>query len=199
VRVGDFSLNGLVGFDLHGKTVGVVGTGKIGACLVDILVGFGCRILCYDMYPSAAVAAKPNTCYCDLTTLLKESDVISLHAPLTPETTHLINDTTLAQTKRGMILINTSRGALVDTKALVRVLKNGHLGGCALDVYEGEREYFYRNLQGQVISDDLLARLLTFQNVLITSHQARLCAQLYSSLSFARLADGRVEGVRRGS
>ena len=171
--MGDFSLNGLVGFDLHGKTAGVVGTGKIGACLVDILVGFGCRVLCHDMYPSDAVAAKPNTRYTDLATLLRESDIISLHAPLTPETTHMINEETLATTKRGVILINTSRGALVDTKALIRVLKSGHLGGCALDVYEGEREYFYRNLQGQVINDDLLARLLTFENVLITSHQVR--------------------------
>ena len=187
VRVGDFSLNGLVGTDMHGKTVGVIGTGRIGACFVDILVGFGCRVLCQDMYPSAAVAAKANTTYVDLPTLLAESDMISLHAPLTDSTRHMIDDDALARTKRGVIIINTSRGALVDTKALIRALKSGHLGGCGLDVYEGERDYFYRNLQGQVITDDLLARLLTFDNVLITSHQVRAARPSQSG-----------DGARRG-
>jgi len=176
IRVGDFTLNSLVGMDVHGKTVGVIGTGKIGQCFIDIMVGFGCRILCYDAYPNDAVAKKPNTTYTDLATLLRESDILSLHVPLTEGTRYLINDATLGQTKPGVILINTSRGGLIDSKALVRALKSGRLGGCALDVYEDEGDYFYRNLQGQNIKDDLLARLTTFQNVLITSHQVRRTA-----------------------
>ena len=171
--MGDFTLNNLVGMDVHGKTVGVIGTGKIGQCFIDIMVGFGCRVLCYDAYPNDAVAKKRNTAYTDLATLLRESDILSLHVPLTEETRYLMNDATLAQTKPGVILINTSRGGLIDSKALVRALKSGRLGGCALDVYEDEGDYFYRNLQGQSIKDDLLARLTTFQNVLITSHQVR--------------------------
>ncbi|KAJ3286656.1 hypothetical protein HK104_008924 [Borealophlyctis nickersoniae] len=174
VKVGDFSLNGLVGFDMHGKTVGLIGTGKIGACLIDILLGFGTRVLCYDLYPSPALQSKPGVTYVSLADVFTHSDIISLHVPLTPQTHHLINDDTLSQCKDKVMIINTSRGGLIDTAALVRGLKSGKIGSAGLDVYEQERDYFYENLQMKGVSDDVLARLMTFPNVLVTSHQAFL-------------------------
>ncbi|KAI9190272.1 hypothetical protein H9P43_001705 [Blastocladiella emersonii ATCC 22665] len=175
VHNGDFSLDGLVGFDMKGKTVGIIGTGKIGACLVSIMLGFGCRVICQDVYKNPALLANPQVQYVEMDTLLAQSDIISIHAPLLPETHHLINETTLAKMKRGVLIINTSRGPLVDTKALIEALKSGQVGACGLDVVEGENDYFYENCSDSVVTNDQLAHLLSFQNrVMITAHQAFL-------------------------
>ncbi|WP_128547517.1 2-hydroxyacid dehydrogenase [Larkinella soli] len=170
IRENNFSLEGLLGFDLYGKTIGVIGTGKIGAVFAQIMLGFGCRVIAFDQYENEDLKTA-GVGYTDLPTLLRSSDVISLHCPLTPETHHLIDAEALAQTKPGVMLLNTSRGALVDTKAVIRALKTGHLGALALDVYELEENVFFHDLSGQALEDDLLARLMTFPNVLITSHQ----------------------------
>jgi D-lactate dehydrogenase len=183
VREGNFSLVGLEGFDLHGRTAGVVGLGKIGRCLVDILRGFGMNLLAYDAYPDPDYAASSGVRYVGLDELLQHSDVVSLHAPLTPETHHLIDADRILLMKRGALLINTSRGALVDTGALITGLKDGQLGGAGLDVYEEESEYFFEDRSAQVITDDVLARLLTFPNVIVTSHQAFLTADALQSIA----------------
>ncbi len=167
VREGNFALSGLLGFDLHGKTVGVVGTGKIGSIVVDILRGFGCQVLAHDPYPS-----REDLEYVDLDTLLRRSRVVSLHLPLTPDSHHIIDAEALKRMPTGAILVNTSRGALIDTPAVIAALKSGHLGGLAIDVYEEEADLFFRDLSGQVIQDDVFARLSSFPNVLITGHQA---------------------------
>jgi D-lactate dehydrogenase len=174
VREQNFSLNGLVGFDLHGKTVGIVGTGKIGRITAAIFRGFGCRVLAQDPYESSEWAAENGITYTSLDELLAASDIVSLHSPLFPETHHLLDADRFARMKRGAYLINTSRGKLVDTAALIAVLKSGHLGGVALDVYEEEEGVFFEDHSGHVLGDDILARLLTFPNVLVTSHQAFL-------------------------
>lgn len=168
VRDMNFSLAGLEGFDLYGRTVGVVGTGKIGAVFARIMSGFGCIVLATDPEPDTDLPVR----YVGLEQLLVESDIISLHAPLTPGTRHLIDAAALATTKRGVMLVNTSRGALVDTRAVIDALKAGHLGYLALDVYEEEEALFFRDLSDQVVQDDIFARLQTFPNVLITAHQA---------------------------
>ena len=183
VREGNFSLVGLEGFDLHGRTAGVVGLGKIGRCLVDILRGFGMTVLAYDTYPDQDYATNTGLRYVELDELLQLSDVVSLHAPLTPETHHLIDADRIQRMKPGALLINTSRGALVDTAALITGLKDGQLGGAGLDVYEEESEYFFEDRSDQVITDDVLARLLTFPNVLVTSHQAFLTADALQSIA----------------
>jgi D-lactate dehydrogenase len=170
VREGNFALDGLLGFDLNGRTVGVVGTGKIGAVFVRILTGFGCRMLATDPFPSEEVVAM-GARYVTLETLLRESDIVSLHCPLTPETHHVIDLAAIKIVKEGVMMINTSRGALVDTRAVITGLKSGRIGSLGLDVYEEEEELFFEDLSGQVIHDDVFARLLTFPNVLITSHQ----------------------------
>ena len=174
VRDLNFSLNGLVGFDLHGKTAGIVGTGKIGRVTAQILCGFGMKVLAYDPFPAPEWAKECGIEYTDAKTLARESEVISLHTPLTPETHHIIRRETIELMKPGTILINVSRGALIDTKALIEALKSGHLGGVGLDVYEEEEGVFFEDLSGQILHDDELARLLTFPNVLITAHQAFL-------------------------
>lgn len=171
VRESNFLLDGLLGFDLHGKTVGVVGAGQIGSVLVRILTGFGCRVLIYDPVKQDALEAL-GAQYVALDTLLGEADIVSLHTPLTPETQHLINPDTLAKMRTGAMLINTGRGALVDANALIGALKSGHLGAVGMDVYEEEEALYFRDLSEQIISDDTFARLLTFPNVLITGHQA---------------------------
>jgi len=171
VREGNFALDGLQGFDLHGRTVGVVGTGRIGAVFAQIMHGFGVRLLGFDQKPNPACEALGMR-YVPLETLLEQSDIVSLHVPLTPHTYHLINAQTLARMKRGAVLVNTSRGALVDTEALIEALKSGQLSAVALDVYEEEEGLFFRDLSSQVIADDVFARLLTFPNVLVTGHQA---------------------------
>lgn len=169
VREGNFSLEGLIGFDLFGKSVGVIGTGKIGLNFARILHGFGCRILAADPYPDKD--APDYVSYVSPAELYAQSDIISLHCPLTPQTHHLINDDAIAQMKPGVTLINTSRGAVIDTRALIRGLKSGKIGLLGLDVYEEEENLFFRNLSDRIIDDDLFMRLTTFPNVLITGHQ----------------------------
>ncbi|MBD3221925.1 2-hydroxyacid dehydrogenase [bacterium] len=183
VREGNFSLAGLEGFDLHGRTAGVVGLGNIGRCLADILRGFGMTVLGHDAFPDLEYSARSGVRYVELDELLERSDVVSLHAPLTPDTHHLIDASRILRMKPGVLLINTSRGALVDTAALITGLKNGHLGGAGLDVYEEESEYFFEDRSDEVITDDVLARLLTFPNVLITSHQAFLTVDALQAIA----------------
>jgi len=190
VRELNFSLNGLVGFDLHGKTVGIIGTGKIGRIAAQILRGFGMKVLAYDPYPDRNWAQQSGIEYVESPAALAPiCDVLSLHLPLTPETKHIIQAKLLAQMKPGSILINVSRGALVDTKALIAALKSGQLGGVALDVYEEEEGIFFEDLSGQVLHDDELARLLTFPNVLITSHQAFLTNEALSEIARITVAN----------
>lgn len=182
VRDGNFSLEGLVGFDLAGKTAGIIGTGKIGATFAKILLGLGMRVLAYDIRTDNALA-QAGVHYCDLNILLGEADIISLHCPLTKETRHMIDDRALSLTKPGVMLINTGRGALVNTKALIRALKSGHLGGAGLDVYEEEEGVFFADHSGEILQDDHLARLMTFPNVLITSHQAFLTHEALANIA----------------
>jgi D-lactate dehydrogenase len=197
VRELNFSLDGLVGFDLHGKTVGVIGTGRIGQVFARIMHGFGCRVLAYDLRPDPGIAALPGLQYVDLPRLFLESDVVSLHVPLTPETRHLIDARALAAMKRGVFLINTGRGALIETRALIEALKTGQVGAAGLDVYEEEENVFFQDLSGKVLQDDVLARLLTFPNVLITAHQAFLTREALRNIaettvdSLRELAEGR--------
>ncbi len=171
VRESNFSLNGLLGFDLHGSTVGIVGTGKIGMCFARIMKGFGCNLLAYDIYQNPA-CLELGVKYVELSELLAASDIVSLHCPLTPESHHLINATTLEKFKTGAMLINTSRGALVDTSSVIDALKSKKLGYLGLDVYEQEEDLFFQDLSDEVIQDDIFERLLTFPNVVITAHQA---------------------------
>jgi D-lactate dehydrogenase len=183
VRELNFSLNGLVGANVHGKTVGVIGTGKIGRIAAQIFRGFEATVLAYDPFPSSEWATRHGIRYGALPELLAASDIVTLHLPLVPETKHLINATTLAQMKRGVLILNTSRGKLIETKALIHALKTGHVGGVALDVYEEEEGIFFEDLSGQVLQDDQLSRLLTFPNVLITSHQAFLTQEGLSEIA----------------
>ncbi|AMV36573.1 2-hydroxyacid dehydrogenase [Planctomyces sp. SH-PL62] len=182
VREGNFALDGLMGFDLFGKTVGVVGTGKIGSLTASILKGFGCEILAHDTYVNPACTAI-GARYVGLDELLAASDVVTLHCPLTPETHHLVNARTLAAMKPGAMLINTSRGDVIDTGAVVDALKSGRLGYLGLDVYEEEEGYFFEDFSSRVIKDDVLARLLTFPNVLITGHQAFFTREAIGNIS----------------
>jgi len=189
VRELNFSLNGLVGFDLHGKTAGILGTGKIGCIVAQILGGFGMKVLAFDLFPNREWAARHGVEYVDAFSLARRSDVVSLHIPLTPETRHIIRRETLDLMKTGAILINVSRGALIDTTALIESLKSGRLGGVALDVYEEEEGIFFEDLSGQVLHDDELARLLTFPNVLITSHQAFLTREALADIARTTVAN----------
>lgn len=189
VRELNFSLHGLVGFDLHGKTAGLVGTGKIGRVTAQILRGFGMNVLTHDPAPQPEWAAAHGVTYVPLPELFRRSDVVSLHVPLTPETRHLIRHETLAALKPGVILLNVSRGALVDTTALIDGLKSGRLGGVGLDVYEEEEGIFFEDLSGQVLHDDELARLLTFPNVLITAHQAFLTREALADIARTTVAN----------
>jgi D-lactate dehydrogenase len=190
VRELNFSLNGLVGFDLHAKTAGIIGTGKIGRVAAQILRGFGMKVLAHDPFPSDEWAKEAKVDYvATLSELLRASDVVSLHAPLTPETRYIIRAETIELMKRGSVLINSSRGGLVDTKALIQALKSGHLSGVGLDVYEEEEGIFFEDLSGDVLHDDDLARLLTFPNVLITSHQAFLTAEALTDIARTTVAN----------
>jgi D-lactate dehydrogenase len=171
VREGDFSLHNLIGFDLHGKTVGVVGTGNIGQTFIRIMQGFGCNILAFDPMENEECIAS-GVKYVPLETLFSQSDIISLHCPLTPETHHLINSKTIESMQDDVTLLNTSRGKLIDTKAIIQALKTGKIGRLGLDVYEEEEHIFFEDLSSMVLQDDQLSRLLTFPNVIITSHQA---------------------------
>lgn len=183
VRELNFSLSGLVGFDIHDKTVGIVGTGRIGRITAQIFRGFEANVLTYDPFPSSDWAKTHGIDYTDMETLLAESDIVSLHLPLLPETLHLLNAQTIAQTKRGVFIVNTSRGKLIDTTALIAALKSGHIGGVALDVYEEEEGVFFEDLSGQVLLDDELSHLLMFPNVLITAHQAFLTHEALSEIA----------------
>ncbi len=189
VRDQNFSLNGLVGFDLHGKTAGIFGTGKIGRIAAQILRGFGMRVLAFDPFPSLDWAKQYGVEYTDAQTLASQSEVISLHTPLTPETHHIVRRETLELMKPGTILVNVSRGALIDTRALIDALKTGRLGGVALDVYEEEEGVFFEDLSGQILQDDDLARLLTFPNVLITAHQAFLTQEALFEIARVTVAN----------
>ena len=181
-REGDFSLHGLTGFDLHGKTVGVIGGGQIGLAFARIMAGFGCRLLIGDPYPIAGLDAL-GASQVELDELIASSDVVSLHCPLTEASRHLIDATRLAQMKRGAMLINTGRGALVDTPALIEALKSGQLGYLGLDVYEEEAELFFEDRSDQPLQDDVLARLLTFPNVIVTAHQAFLTREALAAIA----------------
>jgi D-lactate dehydrogenase len=183
VRELNFSLSGLVGFDLHGKTAGIVGTGKIGRIVAQILCGFGMKVIAHDPFPSPGWAATLGVEYVDPLTLAARSEVISLHIPLMPETRHIISREAISRMRPGVILINVSRGGLIDTTALIEGLKSGQLGGVALDVYEEEEGIFFEDLSGKVLQDDELARLLTFPNVIITAHQAFLTQEALADIA----------------
>jgi D-lactate dehydrogenase len=181
-RDNNFDLNGLLGFNLHGKTVGVIGTGRIGTAAVQILRGFGCRVLCVDPLPNPQVIAMGAE-YITAEQLYPQADIISLYCPLTPESLHLINAQSLEKMKDGVMLINTSRGALVDTKAVIKALKSSKIGYLGLDVYEQEADLFFKDLSDQIIADEVFQRLLTFPNVLITGHQAFFTAEAMQQIS----------------
>ncbi|MBQ1956035.1 MAG: 2-hydroxyacid dehydrogenase [Clostridia bacterium] len=179
----NFSLSGLTGFDLHGKTVGVIGTGRIGRAFIDICRGFGMNVLAYDKFPSKALENGDTVRYTDLDELFSKSDIISLHCPLTEDTFHLIGEKTLNKCKQGVVIINTSRGALVDAEALLRAIKNRKVGAACLDVYEEESDLFFRDFSGHILEDDTLARLISMPNVIVTSHQAFLTEEALSNIA----------------
>lgn len=179
----NFSLAGMTGFDLHGKTVGVVGTGRIGRVFIDICRGFGMRVLAYDKFPAPGLDNGDTIRYVPLDTLLTESDIISLHCPLTEETYHIIDERSLQKCKRGVVLLNTSRGALVDAEALLAGIKSRKVGAACLDVYEEESEFFFEDFSGHILEDDTLARLISMPNVIVTSHQAFLTEEALSNIA----------------
>ncbi|WP_293739133.1 2-hydroxyacid dehydrogenase [uncultured Parabacteroides sp.] len=171
-RDGNFSLNGLIGFDMHGKTIGIIGTGKIAKILIRLLKGFGMRILAYDLYPDMKFAEEEGISYVTLDELYRESDIISLHCPLTDQTKYMIDKDSIDKMKKGVMIINTGRGQLINTNDLIEGLKEKKIAAAGLDVYEEEGEYFYEDKSDKIIDDDVLARLLSFNNVIVTSHQA---------------------------
>lgn len=188
VKEGNFDLNGLLGFNLGDRTVGIIGTGQIGQAVINILLGFGCKVLCYDPYPSASVEQKGGV-YTDLNTLIAESDVISLHCPLSEQTEHLIDDMCIARMKPGVMLVNTSRGKLIDTKAVIAAIKRKHIAYLALDVYEMEGDLFFKNRSTEIIEDDVFQRLLTFPNVLITGHQGFFTEDALDQIALTTIAN----------
>ena len=171
-REGNFALNGLMGFDMHGKTAGIIGTGKISKILIQTLRTMGLKVLAYDIFPDHTFAEKYEIEYCGLDYLYANADIISLHCPLTKDTEYIINETSIAKMKNGVMIINTGRGKLIDTHALIQGLKSKKIGAAGLDVYEEESEYFFEDRSNRVMDDDILARLLSFNNVIVTSHQA---------------------------
>lgn len=199
VREGNFALDGLLGFDLVGRTVGVVGTGKIGLVVARIVTGFGCRVLAYDIAPSPECRTM-GVEYVPLDAIWSQSDIVTLHTPLTPDTRHMVDAKAIARMKPGVMIINTGRGALVDTPALIAALKDGHIGHLGLDVYEEEEQLFFQDLSSHVIQDDVFARLLTFPNVLVTAHQAFFTREALQGISTTTLdnisafAEGRRSG-----
>ncbi|GAB2811506.1 2-hydroxyacid dehydrogenase [Ferruginibacter profundus] len=186
VREGNFSLDRLTGFDLYGKTVGVIGTGKIGQCFAHIMLGLGCKVLAFDIIANKELEAA-GVEYLPLMEVLQQSNVISLHCPLTEQTKHLINSTTLDMMKDGTMLINTSRGALIDTRDAIEALKRGRLGYLGIDVYEQEEKLFFHDLSENIIEDDIIMRLLSFPNVLITSHQGFLTDEALTQIALVTL------------
>ena len=191
VRDSNFSLEGLLGFEIHGRTVGIIGTGEIGACFAEIMAGFGTRILAADPYENPRVLAVGGS-YVSIDEALAQSDIVSLHCPLTPDTFHLINSDRLAGMREGVMIINTSRGALVDADAAVEALKSGRIGHLGLDVYEEESDLFFEDLSDQVLQDDTFARLLSFPNVLITGHQA-----FFTETALTTIAEVTIDNVTK--
>ena len=191
VREGNFALNGLLGFDIHGKTAGLIGTGKIGTEVAHILTGFGCRIVAFDPMPNE-ICRGLGVGYVKLDELLAQSDMITLHCPLTPENKHMIDATALRAMRDGVMLINTSRGALIDTLAVIDALKSGKIGYLGLDVYEEEEQIFFEDRSGLIISDDVFSRLLTFPNVIITGHQA-----FFTREALENIAATTIDNIRR--
>ncbi|MCL2139820.1 MAG: 2-hydroxyacid dehydrogenase [Treponema sp.] len=187
VREGNFLLSGLVGYNLNGRTAGIVGTGKIGKITAEILKGFGMTVIAYDKFPDNKWAEKNSVLYGTLDELCQKSDIISLHSPLTSETYHLINEKTLSMMKNDIIIINTGRGGLIETKALVNALKSKKIGGAGLDVYEEEDKYFFEDWSNTIIQDDVLARLLTFPNVILTGHQSFLTDEALAAIALVTL------------
>ncbi|MCR5302180.1 MAG: 2-hydroxyacid dehydrogenase [Lachnospiraceae bacterium] len=181
----NFSLNGLTGFDLHGKTVGVVGTGKIGRIFIDICTGFGMNVLAYDKFPNKDFGLN----YVDLETIWEQSDIISFHCPLTDETKHMVNVSSIEKMKKGVVLINTSRGALIDSEALLEGIKDRKIGAACLDVYEEESDVFFHDFSGHIVADDTLARLISMPNVIVTSHQAFLTREALANIAETTLAN----------
>ena len=179
----NFSLSGMTGFDLHGKTVGVIGTGRIGRVFIDICRGFGMKVLAYDKYPAKDLKTDENLQYVSLDQIFEQSDIISLHCPLTEETYHLIDETSLEKCKRGVVIINTSRGALVDAEALLAGIKSRKVGAACLDVYEEESDFFFEDFSGHILEDDVLARLISMPNVIVTSHQAFLTEEALENIA----------------
>ena len=188
----NFSLTGLTGFDLHGKTVGVIGTGKIGKVFMNICRGFGMKILAYDKYPDRNLEKDGSVRYVSMEALLQNSDIISLHCPLTEETYHVIDEKALNLCKKGVILLNTSRGALVDAEALLNGIKSRKVGAACLDVYEEESEWFFEDNSGHIMEDDTLARLISMPNVIVTSHQAFLTEDALENIAQTTLENLRV-------
>jgi len=188
VREGNFALEGLLGHDIRGRTVGIVGTGKIGEAVASIFSGFGCNLLGYDVRENPACAGMGMT-YVGLETLFRDSDIITLHAPLTPETHHMINAGALDKMRDGVMIINTSRGALVDTAAVIEALKTGRVGSLGLDVYEEEEDLFFEDQSSRIIQDDVFSRLLTFPNVIVTGHQAFFTVEAVQAIAETTLAN----------
>ena len=179
----NFSLAGMTGFDLHGKTVGVIGTGRIGRAFIDICRGFGMKVLAYDKFEAQGLADGEWIRYVTLDELFRESDIISLHCPLTDETYHIIDEASLAKCKKGVVILNTSRGALVDAEALLAEIKTRHVGAACLDVYEEESDFFFEDKSGHILDDDILARLISMPNVIVTSHQAFLTKEALENIA----------------
>ncbi len=190
-KTANFNIEGLTGRDLFGLTAGILGTGKIGRIMADILIGFGMKIIAYDPFPNTKWAQEKNIEYVDLEEIFKRSDVLSLHCPLTEETKHIVNHDRMKMMKHDAVIINTGRGALIDSKALVHALKHGHIGGIGMDVYEEESKYFFSDWSTDIMTDDTLARLLTFPNVIITGHQAFLTTN-----ALKNLADTTLENIK---
>ena len=188
VREGNFAIGGLMGFDLRGKTVGIIGTGKIGRTFAELLTGFHVRLLAYDPFPDPKAAETLKLEYAPLETLFRESDILSLHCPLTPENTHLVDAAAIAKMKNGAVIVNTSRGKLIDSAALVDGLKSGRIGAAGLDVYEEETDYFFEDRSGEIMQDDILARLTSFPNVIVSSHQAFFTREAVTNIAETTLA-----------
>lgn len=190
-RDGNFSLHGLMGFDMYNKTAGIIGTGKIAKILIRILKGFGMNVLGYDLYPDKKFADEVGMTYTSLDELYATSDIISLHCPLTPETDHMIDKNAISKMRKGVMIINTGRGRLIDTNDLIEGLKEKIIGSAALDVYEEENDYFYMDRSDYIIDDDVLARLLSFNNVIVTSHQA-----FFTQEALANIANTTLQNIR---
>jgi D-lactate dehydrogenase len=192
----NFSINGLLGFDMHGKTLGVVGTGKIGKCLIEIARGFGMEILAFDRFEDEDLARKKGVRYVSLEDLYAGADIISLHCPLSRETHHMINRDSIGRMKDGVMIVNTGRGKLIDTESLIEAIKSKKIGAAGLDVYEEESKYFFEDFSNEMISDDMLVRLLMFPNVLVTSHQGFFTEEALTRISTTTL--GNVREYYRG-